>query len=191
MNQLSATRSGFEVRPCADEVMFERLLDLNDGFLARAANMSVEEWTARFRRCPAAFHCVLRRGEIDDELAGYFILLPVNEKCCEALRRGTIAAGCQIRLPDLAQPGEAIAALYLSVVCACGPRAQKAAIDGVIAALRRLYTSENVRHLFARAATATGARMLERLSGTRFEADGRIHAIDLSEYDLIAAPRAR
>ena len=179
--------TSFEVRPCADEAMFRRLLELNDGFLVRAAKMSAEEWTARFRRCPEAFHCVLRHGSVD-ELSGYFVLLPVNETCRDALRAGTIAAGSQIQLSDLVRPGETIAAVYLSVVCANGPRAQKAAIDGVIAALRVLY-ARGVRLLFARAATATGARMLERLSGTTFEADGRIHTIDMAEYDLIAAPR--
>lgn len=178
----------FEVHTCADEAMFQRLLALNDGFLARAAKMSAEEWTARFRRCPEAFHCVLRLGGNQDEMAGYFVLLPVNEWCRDALREGTIAAGSQIQLSNLVQQGETPAAVYLSVVCASGPRAQKAAIDGVIAALRRLYSRE-VRLLFARAATATGARMLERLSGTRFEADGRIHTIDMADYDLIAAPR--
>lgn len=130
--------NGFEVLPCADEAMFQRLLELNDGFLVRAAKMSAEEWTARFRRCPEAFHCVLRRGESVDELSGYFVLLPVNETCRDALRGGTIAAGSQIQLSDLVRSGETIAAVYLSVVCASGPRAQKAAIDGVIDALRRL-----------------------------------------------------
>lgn len=179
----------FQIGPCRDEAAFERLLDLGDGFLARAAGMSAAELKARFRRCPGAFHCVLRSAEIDDKLVGYFVLLPVNEQCREALRNGAIAAGRQIQLSDLAEPGEKIAAVYLSVVCAIGPRAQSAAIEGVIATLRELYSSDHVRHLFARAATAAGARMLERLSGTTFEADGRIHAIDMAGYALIAASR--
>jgi hypothetical protein len=179
----------FHIGPCPDDATFERLLDLRDGFLARATEMSAVDLQARFRRCPSAFHCVLRRADTGDQLVGYFVLLPVNEKCREALRTGAIASGRQIQPSDLAGPGDKIAALYLSVVCAIGPRAQRAAIEGVIATMRELYSSENVRHLFARAATANGARMLERLSGTTFEADGRIHAIDLGAYALIAASR--
>ena len=175
------------IAPCMDDVMVERLLALNDGFLMRAADMSAEALRARFRRCARAFHCVMRGSGTDPELVGYFVLLPVNDACAEKLRGGLITAGRQIELSDLAEPGAKVAAMYLSVVCAIGPRAQRAAIEGVIATLRRLYATEDVRWLFARAATATGARMLARLSGTPFEADGRIHAIDLNGYDVITA----
>jgi hypothetical protein len=171
-----------------DEAMLERLLALNDGFLMRAAEMSAEALRARFQRCSRAFHCVLRSSETDPELVGYFVLLPVNDACAEKLRGGLITAGRQIELSHLAEPGDNIAAMYLSVVCAIGPRAQRAAIEGVIATLRQLYATEGIQWLFARAATATGARMLARLSGTAFEADGRIHAIDLGRYDVITAP---
>src|SRR5437763_10682235 len=93
-----ATASGqFQIAPCQDEAMLERLLTLNDGFVIRAASMSAEELKARFQRCPTAFHCVLRGSE----LAGFFILLPVNEECSEALRSGRITAGRQIELSDL------------------------------------------------------------------------------------------
>jgi hypothetical protein len=174
----------FHIVPCADEAMLERLLALNDGFIISAASMSAEALRARFERCPTAFHCVLHSSE----LVGFFILLPVNEACSEALGGGLVTAGRHIRLSDLVEPGGKIAAMYLSVVCAVGPRAQRAVIEGVIAALRRFYSSEGVRLLFARAATETGARMLARLSGTPFEPDGRIHSIDLGQYEVITAP---
>ena len=180
--------SQFHVERCADEAMFDRLLALGDDFLVRTASMGAEELRARFRRCPDAFHCVLRRTETHDGLVGYFILLPINEKCRDAVHRGLIMAGRDIQLSDLAESGNDTAAMYLSVVCAIGPRAQSAAIEGVIATLREIYSRMNVRQLFARAATETGARMLERLSRTRFEADGRIHSIDMAEYELITAP---
>jgi hypothetical protein len=178
----------FLIAPCLDEATLERLLALNDGFLMRAAEMSAEALMARFERCARAFHCVLRSAEADPELVGYFVLFPVNDVCAEKLRGGLITAGRQIELSHLVEPGGKVAAMYLSVVCAIGPRAQRAAIEGVIATLRRLYATESVRWLFARAATATGARMLARLSGAPFEADGRIHSIDLGRYDVITAP---
>lgn len=178
----------FHIAPCSDEAMLGRLLALNDGFLMRAADMSADALTARFRRCASAFHCVLQSSGSGPELAGYFVLLPVNAACVEALRGGLITAGRQIELSHLSEPGKTAAAMYLSVVCAIGPRARRAAVEGVIGVLRIIYWSEGVRWLFARAATATGARMLERLSGTTFEADGRIHAIDMSGYDVITSP---
>lgn len=181
----TALRPPFHLEPCPDEAMFERLLGFEDSFLPHAANMSAEELRARFRRCPGAFHCVLRGSESGDELAGYFVLLPVTETCRDALLHGSITAGRQIHLSDLAAPDTPVAALYLSVVCAAGPRAQRAAIEGVIVTLRAFYARDHVRLLFVRAATPTGARMLARLSGTEFEADGRIHAIELGRYEVV------
>jgi hypothetical protein len=179
-----------ETVQCADEVMLGRVLDLNDGFLLRAANMTEDAVRMRFDRCPTAFRCLVTRGEAGaDCLAGYFILLPLNEGCCEALGAGMIKTGRDIQPLDLAAAGERIAGVYLSVVCAIGHAAQAAAIFGVIEALRDLYSSKDVRVLYARAATKAGAHMLARLSGTEFEADGRIHAIEMSQYPLITSPR--
>jgi hypothetical protein len=167
--------------------MLQRLFDLGDRFLAQAANMSAEAVRARFQRCRSAFQCVLSTSETtdDEELVGYFILLPVNEKCCEALRSGTIRTGRDIQVFDLAVPGDRIGGIYLSVVFGSGPRAQSVAIEGVLAKLREVYSTQNVRHLFARAATAAGARMLERLTSTTFQPDGRIHTIDMARYEHI------
>jgi hypothetical protein len=116
-------------------------------------------------------------------LVGYFIILPVNSECSAALHEGSIKSGREIQLSDLAVSDEDIAALYLSVVCAIGARAQTAAINGVVATLRELRATRSVRYLFVRAATQAGARMLARFSKTAFKADGVIHAIDMSAYD--------
>jgi hypothetical protein len=181
----------FDIRACGDEATLERVLQLVDGFLMRATKMSDEALRDRLRRCPGAFHCVLRAAPAgQDELVGYFILLPLNRNCCEALGAGTIRSGREIQLLDLAGPSEEIQGLYLSVVCAIGPRAQSAAIKGIFATLRELHARKNVRYLFVRAATEAGARMLERLSNTTFEADGRIHSIDMAGYDFITAQAA-
>jgi hypothetical protein len=174
---------------CGDEMMLGRILDLNDGFLLRAAHMTEEAVRLRFRQCPDAFYCLVSRAHGDDRAVGYFILLPLNRDCCGALRAGSITAGRQIQLSDLAKTGEEIVGVYLSVVCAIGQSAHSAAIFAVITALRDLYSTRNVRYLFVRAATEAGAHMLGRLSGTKFEADGRIHEIDMAQYNLIASPQ--
>jgi hypothetical protein len=164
--------------------MLEQVLALNDRFLSRTTEMTEDALRARFRRCPDAFHCVLRAaadGEL--QLVGYFIVLPVNGDCCAALRAGTIKSGREIQLFDLTVPQEDVAAVYLSVVCAIGARAQTAAINGVVATLRELRATRNVRYLFVRAATAAGAQMLERFSRKSFKPDGVIHAIDMEAYD--------
>ncbi|HEX7421614.1 MAG TPA: hypothetical protein VF505_17110, partial [Thermoanaerobaculia bacterium] len=155
-------RARFEITTCTAEAMFEQVLALNDRFLSLTTLMDEEALRARFRRCPDAFHCLHRVASSGTrQLAGYFIVLPVNQGCSAALHAGTIKSGREIQLSDLAGADEGVAAVYLSVVCAVGARAQTAAIHGVVATLRELHATKNARYLFVRAATEAGARMLE------------------------------
>jgi hypothetical protein len=181
-----------ELIQCRDEEMLGRLFRFYGLFLERAAHITYAIAVARFRRCPSSFQCLVRRGtEPQEDLAGYFVLLPLLGGCVEAIDGGVIRSGREIELEHLASGDDPFAAVYLSVVCAVGRRAQSAVIRDVIATLRRLHASRGISRLYVRAATAAGARILTRLSATPFEADGRIHAIDLGDYPLISAAEAR
>src|SRR5262249_33995872 len=138
----------------------------------------------RYRLCPHAFQCIVSGGA----LLGYFVLLPLNEPCAQAIRRGEVTSGREITGAYLAPRDANVSALYLSVVCAVNARARITAIDGVIPALRAYYHQHGVRHLFVRAATTAGSRMLERLIGMPFEPDGRIHEVNLSDHEAITSP---
>jgi hypothetical protein len=176
-----------ELIQCPDEEMLGRLFQFYDVFLERAAHISYDIALERFRRCPSAFHCLVRRGtEPEGELTGYFILLPLLEPCADAIAHGIIRSGREIEPKHLAGDDDRVDAVYLSVVCAVGRRAQSAVIRAVVVTLRRLHTTRGVSRLYVRAATAAGARVLARLSATPFEADGRIHSINLGDYPLMA-----
>ncbi|MCU1245876.1 MAG: hypothetical protein JWN02_1786 [Acidobacteria bacterium] len=181
-----------ELIHCPDEEILGRLFRFYDVFLERAAHISYDTALERFRRCPSAFYCVIRRGAGPDrELAGYFVLLPLLSQCAEAIARGAIRSGREIEPHHLACGDDLFHAVYLSVVCAVGRRAQSGVIRGVIVTLRRLHFTRGVSRLYVRAATAAGARVLTRLSATPFEADGRIHSIDLGDYPLMSSTEAR
>src|SRR5689334_19293097 len=174
--------------PCADDAMLEEVLRFEDRFLARAASITDDEVRRRFRRCPTAFHCILNTANDTPELCGYFILLPLTSTCAAAIRQGIVTTGRQIGLSDLVPQQEAAEAVYLSVACAVGIRSRAALIGAGIDAIRHLYEHRGTRALFARAATAEGARMLTRLTRERFTADGVIHEIDLSRYETLTVP---
>lgn len=168
---------------CPDEQTLAEILRFNGDFLIAASNMTAEAVRERFQRCPTAFQCVRH----DSALHGYFVLLPLTPPCVEAIRAGRIEGSRQISASDIAADGESVDGVYLSVVCARGPRAQAAAVAAIIARLREFNRVQAVRSMFVRAATGPGARLLQRLTGIEFAADGRIHEIDLTGYPAITA----
>jgi hypothetical protein len=155
------------------------MLHFHGDFLPSIARMDAALVVARFRQCPQSFYCVVDAAL---RLHGYFIVLPINADAVAALRAGRIAAGRHIDETHLACSGSAAAAVYLSVVCATGARAQAAAVRGAIDVVRRFHRVNGARFLFARAATIAGARMLQRLTNRTFLPDGRIHEIELADY---------
>ena len=168
--------------------MLGELLQFNNGFLSSIAGLHPDVVVARFRQCPQSFYCVIDSSVPAHRLHGYFIVLPINSDAVTAIRAGRIAAGRDIDETHLACGENAPAAgVYLSVVCAAGPRAQAAAVHGVIDVLRRFHRVNGARFLFARAATVAGARILQRLTNRTFLPDGRIHEIELAEYPLMTS----
>jgi hypothetical protein len=180
---MNSASDQFDLKQCADEAMLLDVIGFHDSFLPTATHMTSSELLDRYRHCPQAFTCVLS----NDDLRGYFVLLPLNETGAGAIRSRSVASGQEIRSSYLATSGSAVTALYLSVVCAVTPSARLAAISGVVHALRTYYHQHNVRHLFVRAATTAGSRILQRLIRTSFRPDGVIHEVDLSTYTAITS----
>ena len=179
-------RASVSVTPCASEEMLREIAAFHDSFLLRATEMSEAAIVERFRARPDAFQCLF--SSVDGaapRLDGYFIVMPLRSTAVAALRSGEITSGRQIEPRHLARRGERFDSIYLSVVCACGARAQDAAIRAVVQRFRELQRSDDVRYVFVRAATPTGARILARLSGSPFLPDGRIRILDLTAYALM------
>ncbi len=178
---------------CPDAATFRLVVRFNDGFLGRTAGISDAEALERFQSCPDAYHCVVdgrdaQKGEKPVPIHGYFVLLPLTMDCVGRLRAGSISSSQQIRTRDLARAGTAAGA-YLSVVCANGPFARVAVIEGCIDAVAELYRTTGMQYLFGRAATEEGARILTRVIGQVFKADRIIREVDLSAYDGILRSR--
>jgi len=176
-------RDDFHVVTCPDEDTLQEILHFNGDFLTAASSMTEEAVVSRFRRCHSAFQCIVH----DSALRGFFILLPVTSECVDEIRAGRIQTGRQISLEHIVTSMNRVEGVYLSVVCARGPRAQAATVAAVIARLRDFCRSHHLRYIFVRATTGPGARSLQRLTGMDFAADGRIHEIDLTRYPAITA----
>jgi hypothetical protein len=183
VNEAPTSRQTARVIACPDEVMLRRVVELRNRFLPTATHMDEAEIAARYRRNAKAFTCILW----DDVLAGYFILLPLNDGGAAAIRGGKISSGREIVSAYVARSEDEARAVYLSVVCAVTARARATVIIAITRELQRWYHEAGVRHLFVRAGSVMGARMLRRLTGKAVEADGVIHEIDLSAYEVITS----
>lgn len=191
MHAVNETSGRFRLEQCSDERMFRDVMNLSDSFLSAATRMTEGELMERYRQCPEAFICIVKNDGGEAALRGYFALLPLNDAGTHAIQSGKVSCGREITAEYLASRGVQISAVYLSVVCALNARARAAAIHGIIAKLRTWFHQYGVRHLFVRAATPPGARMLERLTGTSFSADGLIHDVDLAAYARITSTYRR
>ena len=170
--------------------MLGDVIDLYDGFLCAATHMGESEVAERYRSCPRAFTCVLKDEDSGASVCGYFVLLPLNESGTRAVRGGSVTSGREIRHEYLAGAEAEAVTVYLSVVCGVHARARAAAINGVIGALRDYY-QRGVRHMFVRAATTMGSRILQRLIAVPFGPDGLIHEVDLAAYTAITMATSR
>jgi hypothetical protein len=191
MHAVNETSGRFSLEQCSDERMFRDVMNLYDCFLSTATHMTDAELTERYRRCPEAFICIVKNDAGETALRGYFALLPLNEAGAHAIQSGSVSSGREITSEYLASGGSPVRAVYLSVVCALNARARAAAIHGIVEKLRAWFHEYDVRHLFVRAATPSGAQMLQRLTGTPFSPDGLIHDVDLSAYGRITSPYSR
>jgi hypothetical protein len=187
MGAMNDASGRFRVEQCSDERMFRDVMNLSDCFLSTATHMTEAELMERYRRCPEAFICIVKNHGGEASLRGYFALLPLNEAGTRAIQSGKVSCGREITAEYLASRGVQVTSVYLSVVCALNARARAAAIHGIIAKLRAWFHEYDVRHLFVRAATPPGARMLQRLTGTSFSPDGLIHNVELAGYSRITS----
>jgi hypothetical protein len=170
-------RGNWTVFASPDERTVRELYHLNDGFFGRVAEMSEEDVVRRYRICPHAFNVVVR-----ERIEGYFVLLPLTGSAAESIVRGEICAGRQLDAVHLAAGWESAEAMYISVVCAIGPRAQVRTVTALVERICSIHaTNRSVSQAFIRAGTVAGLRALERYAKRKCAADSTIERFLLDD----------
>jgi hypothetical protein len=160
-----------------DERTVRELYHLNDDFFGRVTGMSEDDVVQRHRICPHAFNVVMR-----ERIEGYFVLLPLTGAAADSIVRGEIRAGRQLDAVHLTGDWESAAAMYISVVCAIGPRAQVMTVNALVDRIRTIHaTHRNVMQAFIRAGTVAGLRALERYAKRKCAADATIERFMLDD----------
>jgi hypothetical protein len=160
-----------------DERTVRELYHLNGDFFGRVAGMSEDDVVRRHRICPHAFNVVMR-----ERIEGYFVLLPLTGDAAESIVRGEIRAGRQLDAVHFTADWKSAEAMYISVVCGVGPRAQVMTVNALVDRIRTIHaTNRGVTQAFIRAGTVAGLRALERYAKRKCAADATIERFMLDE----------
>lgn len=166
-----------------------RIVELDRRYLPEDTVVSEAVFGAWHARNSEVFTCLL----VDNEISGYYALLPLGDMALERFVAGTIVerdfAAADILTTD-AKPGQLSSLYFYSIVLDASRRPSLGEMLRQLAAHIADYRERQpVRRVYATAATPAGRRLVERLGFTflaaaRHRADG--HDLYVMDEDAIA-----
>ena len=121
-----------------------------DGFAA------LDKWLERYERNPDMFYAV--RDADASRLVGGFVLTPLVGEACGLLDRGLLK-GIDLKVEQIAPPGETPAALYLSGIAAEGREGRAATLELMRGVIGRAVAG-GTRLLYTRPMRGPGLRLI-------------------------------
>ncbi|HEY7912654.1 MAG TPA: hypothetical protein VIG62_12145 [Blastocatellia bacterium] len=186
-NQASARtqklfRNHFVDEFCASETL-GRLCALDDHILERVANLDERLLVERHRANSQIIKLIRKRAQSSDEMAGFYILYPINRECEEFIESGVILRSRQITTDHICKDFKEAASLYLSMVYGKSRQAQGYLIYLLYRDMRRIIRANNkVKAIYVRPVTEAGFQVVERHAFKRFrEGSGIYRRIVLPE----------
>jgi hypothetical protein len=186
-NQASARiqrlfRSHFVDEYCAADTL-GHLCALDDHILERVANVDQRLLLERHTANSHIIKLVRKRSQSNDELAGFYILYPINRECEELIERGGVLRSRQIATDHICKEFKEAASLYLSMVYGKSRQAQGYLIYLLYRDMRRIIRANNqVKAIYVRPVTDAGLQVVERHAFKRFrEGSGIYRRIVLPE----------
>ena len=150
---------------------------------------SLERMLAWHKRYPNAFSIVnsvhQNGAKRVQQLAGYFVVLPLRKNAVDAVRNGTQSI-VDLRDEDVSGPRELPAAIYIGVVAAADPVARGAALQSLLVNVRAMAKNRLSMPVITKPVTRDGLRIvtacgLTPTQETDGDAVGVVHASTLGE----------
>jgi hypothetical protein len=156
---------------------------LDNRILERVANVDERLLLERHNTNNQIIKLVRKRSQSGDELAGFYILYPINRECEELIESGAILRSRQITSDHICKEFKEAASLYLSMVYGKSRQAQGYLIYLLYRDMRRIIRANNkVRAIYVRPVTEAGFQVVERHAFKRFrEGSGIYRRIVLPE----------
>lgn len=126
----------------------------------------------RLKACPEALTVIERFAPPDVRTAGYLIIYRLNEEACRRVLQGELANGSGLVPGDLCENRSDASGLYIGMIYGTGRWPDRgAAVFFARSAIDTAFQeSFSLRHVFARAGTEFGERLLHRFGGVRVNA---------------------
>jgi hypothetical protein len=166
-----------------DQATFSQALSLHENFFTKSTGMSVEHLKERFKHCPTAFKCILKKnqGFNTSEVVGYFVALPITKQCVDRILHDEIEAGRHIRVRHIARNfSKPFSSIYISAVCGKTFRDQAVTTIFLIDFLKTIFEKKKISQLFVRPTTPEGRAAFKTLSGRECRKDEKIEMVNLS-----------
>lgn len=186
INRMVSWTSNYRQVHCG-EVKFREVLALGHGFYQQSTSMTEYQLWERFRHCPSSLTAVMAVNKTtgDEELAGYYVLLPLKKGATDALQNGSIQVGKNIRVDDICQGFNNFSSLYISAVYGIDKHAQVATTSWLLTdVLDYKDRRAHLQFVFVRPTTAEGRAIFEAIADRRVDKLGNIQALDLESDNL-------
>jgi hypothetical protein len=122
----------------------------------------LDKWLERYERNPGMFYAVRDEDAARDGAGpvGGFVVTPLVAEACELLDRGLLK-GIDLKVEQIAPPGETPAAIYLSGIAAEGREGRAATLELMRDVIRRAVAG-GTRLLYARPMRGAGLRLIRK-----------------------------
>ncbi|HWO01717.1 MAG TPA: hypothetical protein VNS63_20840 [Blastocatellia bacterium] len=160
----------------SDRESLREICALDGGILERIAHVTEEVLLERHAANSQIIKLIRRTRPTDGDLAGFYILYPINRECEESIEGGRIIRSREIDTQQICADSADAAAIYVSMVYGANRHAQAYVIHLLYRDIKRIArAARRIRCLYVRPVTSAGLRAVEKHGFRRFREDSGIY----------------
>ncbi|HSF23750.1 MAG TPA: hypothetical protein VLE20_05940 [Blastocatellia bacterium] len=159
-----------------DRQAVREICAFDGGILERISNVSEAVLLERHAANSQIIKLIRSSPTTVGDLAGFYILYPINRDCEESIEAGRIVKSREIDTQQICADSTDAAALYVSMVYGANRLAQAYVIHLLYQDIKQIARiTRRIRSLYVRPVTSAGLRAVEKHGFRRFRGDSGIY----------------
>ena len=159
-----------------DRESIRQLCAFDDRILERIAEVGEQVLLERHATNGQIIKLIRKRLASSGEMAGFYILYPINKECEHQIEQGFITKSRQISTEQICEETTDAAALYISMVYGVDRQVQAYLIYLLYRDIKQIVAARRrIRSLYVRPVTAAGLRAIEKHNFRRLREDSGIY----------------
>jgi hypothetical protein len=160
----------------SDRSSIREICAFNGRILERIAHVNEEVLLERHAANSQIIKLIRRNATTEGDLAGFYILYPINRDCEELIEAGRIIKSREIDTQQICVDSTDAAAIYVSMVYGANRHARAYLIHLLYEDIRQIArATRRIRSLYVRPVTTAGLRAVEKHGFRRFREDSGIY----------------